>query len=90
MKVDIETRNNLLHRREIRLIEFYDSNPGKSHALESVAKHFKIDEDLVVINKIVSHFGINKFIIDTFVYDDVQSKKRVEMRKVSRKERRKK
>lgn len=87
MKIELDKRNEILKRHEVRIVESYDSNPGKANAVKTVSSHFGKADDCIYINKIESKFGSNEFVIDALVFDDPKLKIAFETRMKSRKER---
>jgi len=85
MKTVKEFKNNLMKRREVVLDCEYDSNPGKEKVSQDVASQFKSSPECVVVRKIGSSFGTNSFVIDSFVYDSVEDKDRIERKKKEKK-----
>ncbi|MBS3072044.1 hypothetical protein J4408_03570 [Candidatus Pacearchaeota archaeon] len=71
-------RNNLLKRREIKLVFTSEKNPGFDFSAEKIASQFKTDKDLIVIRNVKSKFGRDTFLVDAFVYDSKKDKERVE------------
>lgn len=74
-------RNDLLKRREVKLVINADKNPGVQSAAKMVADKFKSSEDFVVVKTLKSKFGRDTFLIDSFVYDSLEEKERVEPKK---------
>lgn len=73
MKTTKELDNRLLRRREIQILVEAKSNPGFKIA-EKVAEHFKASPDMVVIKKIESGFGKSEFLVDAYIYENVEAK----------------
>ncbi|MEM4259273.1 MAG: hypothetical protein QXS38_00735 [Candidatus Pacearchaeota archaeon] len=78
-------RNDLLKRREVKLIITADKNPGIQSALKTMSEHFKACEDCIVIKTLKSKFGRNTFLIDAFVYDSAADRGRIEPKKKEKK-----
>ena len=72
MKIIKDFRNELLRRREAKLLITADKNPGIASSLKAIAEHFKVGEELIVL-------------IDSFIYDSVSDKERIEPRKKEKK-----
>ncbi len=85
MKVIKDFRNDLLKRREVKLIINADKNPGMAGASKIMSEHFKACEDCIVIKTLKSKFGRDTFLIDAFVYDSVADKQRIEPKKKEKK-----
>lgn len=79
-------RNELLRRREVKLIINEDSNPGIQKSIKMIAEQFKTSEELIAIKTLKSKFGRNTFLIDAFIYDSAKDKERIEPRKRVKKE----
>lgn len=76
-----ETKNKLMRRREVEIIIECDSNPGFANALKEIVKHFKANEEQVVVKRISSSFGRNKFGIEANIYDSAKDKMELEPKK---------
>ena len=76
MRKDIH--NKLLNRREVEMELESESNPGLARCKTDIAKHFKADENLVVIKRLLSHFGRNHFVVEAYIYKDEENMKAVE------------
>jgi ribosomal protein S24E len=85
MKVIKDFRNELLKRREIKIITEAEKNPGFAGALKMITEHFKVKEDVVVAREVKSKFGRDTFLIDAFIYDSSADKERVERKKKDKK-----
>jgi ribosomal protein S24E len=81
MKTIMDFKNDLLKRREIKLIIEAQANPGFSNALKMIAEQFKSKEEEIVVKTVKSKFGRNTFLIDAFIYDSAQDKARIEPKK---------
>jgi ribosomal protein S24E len=79
-------RNDLLKRREIKLVVEAEKNPGFENALKIVADGINAKEDLIVIREVKSKFGRNTFLIDAFVYDSADDRARIEPKKKEKKD----
>ncbi|MEM4271825.1 MAG: hypothetical protein QXD13_01930 [Candidatus Pacearchaeota archaeon] len=78
-------RNNLLKRREVKLVVDAEKNPGFANASKIFADELKAKEELVVIKGIKSKFGRKTFLIDGLIYDSVQDKEKIEPKKKEKK-----
>ena len=85
MKIIKDFRNELLRRREAKLLITADKNPGIATSLKAIAEHFKVGEELIVVKALKSKFGRDSFLIDSFIYDSVSDKERIEPRKKEKK-----
>ncbi|MEI6731583.1 MAG: hypothetical protein WCK90_02785 [archaeon] len=80
MKTLKDFENKLLHRRELQVVVEAQSNIGFANATKEIASFAKAKEDVVVINNVKSKFGRHTFLIDAFVYKNVDEKNRIEPR----------
>src|SRR3989344_5061981 len=71
-------RNDLLKRREVKLVLEEESNPGYTKSKEAIAKKFKSPEVNIVVKHLKSKFGRKTFLIDAFIYDSEEDRKRIE------------
>ena len=78
-------RNDLLKRREVKLVVTADKNPGFADATKAIADKFKSNEDVIVVRTLKSKFGRDSFLIDAFIYDSVQDKNIFEPKKKEKK-----
>jgi ribosomal protein S24E len=78
-------RNDLLKRREVKLVVTADKNPGFADATKAIADKFKSNEDVIVVRTLKSKFGRDSFLIDAFIYDSVQDKNTFEPKKKEKK-----
>ena len=76
-----EIKNKLMKRKEVEILIECDSNPGFANAMKEIVKHFKANEEQVVVKKISSSFGRNKFKIEANIYDSVKDKMELEPKK---------
>ena len=82
----IENKSNeLLKRKEVKIIVKSNKNLSKKEASELVADEFKAPEECIVIKNIMGKFGRDTFLISTFIYSSKEDKERIE--KKSKKER---
>lgn len=78
MNITNEKKNVLLKRTEVSL-----SFPGLDKPLErkavktQVAKHFKVEEDLVIVNHVKTHFGSRDVEVEAYVYDSKEALEKV-------------
>tara|TARA_Y100000310_G_C20701497_1_gene830404 strand:- start:2792 stop:3166 length:375 start_codon:yes stop_codon:yes gene_type:complete len=71
-------RNELLKRREVKIIVEAESNPGFDKAGDIISGELKSEKDTVVVRGVKSKFGRNTFLIDAFVYDSKEDKEKIE------------
>jgi len=85
MNVVKDFQNKLLGRRELVLELESEQNPGTESVNKAVIDQFKSKDDLVVIKRVGSSFGSNKFVIEAFIYDSVEIRDKVEPKKKEKK-----
>ena len=85
MNVIKDFRNDLLKRREVKIVINAEKNPGLTNSAKTVADNFKADENLVVVKTLKSKFGRDTFLIEAFIYGSVADKERIEPRKKEKK-----
>ena len=78
MKTVKELRNELMKRNEMGVILESNGNPSYENVTKLIADNYKVKEDTIVINTIKSRFGRNTFLIDFYIYDNVESKMNIE------------
>jgi len=78
MNVISDFRNDLLKRKEVKLIIESQSNPGFQNSLGILAQHFKAKEETIAMKAVKSKFGRNTFLIDAFIYDSKEDKDNIE------------
>jgi len=78
MKIISDFKNDLLKRREVKIVIDADSNPGSDRACKEIAEGFKASEDVIVVKGLKSKFGRDTFLIDALIYDSVDDKVRIE------------
>lgn len=76
-----EIKNDLMKRKEVSISIESASNPGFVNATKEVAHKFKASEEQIVIRKIGSSFGKDKFVIDAYVYNSAKDKIELEPKK---------
>jgi len=78
MKI-IENKNNeLLNRKEVKLIIEAEKNPSVQEATETVSKEFKSEEDSLAIKTVKGKFGRNTFLITANIYKNKEAKEKIE------------
>ena len=83
MKVIREFDNKLLKRKEIEFTEESSSVTLSRKEIKAVvAKKFKADESLIIINKIDSKFGSKGVKVDVYVYEDLDMLKRATLKHI--------
>jgi len=64
-----ERENELLERRELRLlVEYEGGQPSRGELLELISTKFKVPRESTVIIKVASTFGANTAIVESRVY----------------------
>jgi ribosomal protein S24E len=81
MNIVKDLKNDLLKRREIKLVMNAEKNPGMANASKLIAEHFKADESNIVVRELKSKFGRDTFLIDAFIYNSIEDKERIEPKK---------
>ena len=86
MNILKDTKNDLLKRRELKLVINAGKNPGFAESLKTIAEKFKANEENIVVREVKSKFGRDTFLIDAYIYDTVQDKERTEPKKKVKKQ----
>jgi len=73
-KIIKQEKNPFLQREEFVLEITSEVTPTEMEVKEKIGK----DEDLIVVKKINTNFGRQKFMAEVVVYDDKEAKKRIE------------
>lgn len=71
-KIVQQKKNPFLEREEFLIEIVADSTPTENEISEELGK----DNDLTIIRKIKSNFGIHKFVADVIVYDTKEAKEK--------------
>jgi len=71
--------NKLLNRKEVKLIVKHPTIPDTKEALVLVSKEFNSEEDLIVVKGIKGKFGRDTFLIESFIYDTLEDKNKIEV-----------
>jgi ribosomal protein S24E len=82
MKVTIQEKkaNPLLNRTEVQgSIEFEDITPSNVTLTEALAKETKKDLNLIIVKSIYTHFGQKLADFNAIIYDNQESKDKIEM-----------
>jgi len=74
MKTIEDKNNELLNRREVKVIVEAEKNPGFPEACKIVSDKFKSAEELIEVNGIKGKFGRNTFLISAFIYKNKEDK----------------
>lgn len=86
MNVIQDFRNELLKRREVKLIIEAGSNPGFDEAGKLVKEKFGASDEQVVVRNVKSKFGRKTFLLDAFIYDSAEDRERIEQKPKVKKE----
>ena len=86
MKVIEDKQNELLNRREVKIIVEAEKNPSFSESLKLVGETFKSQEDLIEVKEIKGKFGRSTFLISAFIYKTKEEKERSEKKKEKKSE----
>lgn len=86
MNITSDFRNELLKRREVKIVLQSDKNPGLEQSRKIVADALKSTNEVVVVKALNSRFGRDTFSIDAFVYDSLKDKEKIEPRLKVKKE----
>jgi len=74
-KIIQHEKNPLLSREEFLIEIVSEKNPTKQEVIDFVAKG---KDELVEIKKIANNFGKQNFLVQVFVYDSIDEKKKIE------------
>lgn len=78
MKIIEDKNNELLNRKEIKIIVEAGKNPSMQEAVKIIADHFKTKDENIVVKGIKGKFGRNTFLISSFIYDTKEAKEKIE------------
>jgi len=81
MKIIEDRQNELLNRKEVKLIVEAGKNPNFPEALKLVADKFKVQEDLISVKEIKGKFGRDTFLISARIYKSKEDKDKLEKKK---------
>ncbi len=81
MKVLQDKQNELLNRKEIKIVVEAGKNPTFDEATEIVAKEFKANKEGIKIKKIIGKFGRNTFLITANIYKNKTDLDKTEVKK---------
>lgn len=85
MEILKENKNPLLQRTEVQFSLESEANPGEAHVLEKIAEHFKTEKELITLKRVASNFGKSEFLIDAFIYENMDARKIEPMPKTKKK-----
>ena len=86
MNILEEKENNLLNRKEVKIIVETAKNPSFQEAENWIAEKFKAEKELIVIKGIKGKFGRNTFLITSFIYKSKEAKEKLEKKKEKKQE----
>jgi len=78
MNIIKDFRNDLLKRKEIKVVVPFEKNPGLEKAAEIISENFNVNKEVIAIKALKSKFGRDTFLIESFIYDSVKDMERVE------------
>ena len=81
LKILEERHNHLFKRKEIRASLDSEITPSRSHILELLSKKFETPKENIKIKGIRGNFGIKNFTIEANIYNSVEEKDMVELKK---------
>lgn len=84
MKIIEDKNNEVLGRKEVKIIVEAEKNPGLVRASELISSQFKSLGELVVIKKVAGKFGRNTFLIEAFIYKSKEDKEKIEPKKTKK------
>jgi ribosomal protein S24E len=79
MEIIEDKQNDLLRRRELKIITDAGKNPSREDAVKMIAEHFKADEENIVVNSIRGKFGRKTFLIVASIYANKEDKEKTEI-----------
>ena len=80
-----EKTNELLSRKEVKVIVEASKNPAVDEAINLLAEKFKTEKDNIAVKLIKGKFGRNTFLINAFVYKSKEDKEKIEPKKKAKK-----
>ena len=86
MKIIEDKKNELLNRREVKLLISAEKNPGYEHSAKVVSEHFKAAAENVAVKEVKSKFGRDTFLINANIYENTSDKENMEPKKKVKKE----
>ncbi len=79
IRIDSDTRNELLNRREIRFTAGFDGpTPSRQQIADKLAAKLNLDQKLMVVDQLTSRFGSLELSGVVRVYDTVEMRERLE------------
>jgi ribosomal protein S24E len=73
MEIIKNVENKLFGRQELEVVmESTKATPTRAEIKTAIAKQFKVEEDLVIINNIKNHFGGGKIKITAKIYENIE------------------
>ena len=81
MKIIEDKQNDLLNRREIKIVVEASKNPSFPEALKIISEHFKVSEELIAVYEIKGKFGRDTFLISSSIYNSKEDKNKTEKQK---------
>lgn len=88
MEILKDFKNDLLSRREIKVVAQAGKTPSFEEALKIVAAEFKSPEEDIVINNVKGKFGRKTFLIDASIYLSKEIREKTEPKPKEKKEKR--
>lgn len=85
MEIISDSANNVLKRREIKVITQQQNTPSFSSAEEIVSKKFNTPQEQIAIKRVEGKFGRDTFLIEAFIYDSAKDKSLIEPKKKEKK-----
>jgi ribosomal protein S24E len=73
MEVLKDFKNDLLKRRELKIVIEAEKNPSYEETKKILVDEFKAKEDAIVVNQLKGKFGRKTFLIDASVYDNKEA-----------------
>lgn len=82
MKYDItsEKQNLLFDRKEVVATVVSEATPRKADVVEELAKKYKVDGNAILIKKVGTSFGSQKFPVKAHIYKTKEERDKVEFR----------
>jgi small subunit ribosomal protein S24e len=80
LKILEQKEEPLLSRKEIKAELFFEgtATPSNAEVGKNIASQLKVDEKLVVIKKIDTHYGSTEAIVTARAYDSAEAKEKIE------------
>lgn len=85
MKVIEDKKNQLLKRREIKIIIEAQKNPTMPEAAKTVSDDFKAAEENIAVKEIKGKFGRRTFLISANIYENKEAKEKTELKPKAKK-----